>query len=81
MGKFCILQFVRVIEPFVGKNAFVPEIFYAFNNESRLVAPVRKFIIPNNRISLILNEMIWFVFLMTEGSMSRSLTRMGSKFD
>ena len=40
-GKFCILHFVTMIKRFVS------EVLYAFKDESRLVAPTRKFIISN----------------------------------
>ena len=39
----------------------------------------RKFIISNTLISPNLKEMNWFAFLMTVGSMPRSLTIMGSE--
>ena len=77
-GKICNLLFVRVIKPFVEEESFFPEVLYAFKIQSRAVAPPRKFNITNSRMSPNFNEMNWFAFFKTVGSMSHLLTRMGS---
>ena len=60
---------------------FVFDGLYAFRNELPHVAPPRKLTIPNSWILPSLNEMSWFAFLMTVGSMSCSLTARGGKLD
>ena len=53
---------------------------YAFKEESRIVAPPRKFIMSNICMSPILSEINWFAFLITVGSLLRSLTKAGNKY-
>ena len=67
-----------MIKPLVGKEFFC---FWSFVSlqEWRLVPPPRKFNLCNSWISTILNKKNWLAFLMTVGSISRLLTRMGSK--
>ena len=50
-------------------------------NKSGLGAPPRKYNISINWISQNWNKLNWFTFLMAIGSMSRSLTKMGSNYD
>ena len=81
MGKFCVMHFVKVIKPLVGKHPFVSEDTYDFRNGSRLVAPLRKFNMYKSWMSPNLNEVNWCAFVMRLCSTSRSLSRRGSKQD
>ena len=47
--KFCIFHFVGVMKPFVGEEFFsFSEVFYAFEKESKFVAPPRTYMISNS---------------------------------
>ena len=66
-GKFCILHFIGVIKPFVGEVSFSLWSFVCLQEGIKTCCTSKKIHITNSWNSLNLNEIIWFVFLITVG--------------
>ena len=78
-GKFSILFFVGVIKPFVGEAFFCLWSFVYLREGIRTCCDPKKIQRKSNSwLSPILKEINWYVFLITVGSMLRSLTRTGN---